>query len=722
MDHTYCDTAAAGSAIARVGPFRIEHPDEPVTITKRIEPPLPAGWYRVEARYGCEGVVDCLLELLFADGRSELRRLPVADRNTASCIVRWPGGLVGVRFHLSGSQPPFRQGVFHVGPASAALRASALMRRALRVLREDPMSLGNGLVRFGLRLWRKDLAVVPIAPVASSEDPYERWRTLFDEEPDRDRSLHEERLAAVPDGPEISVVCLVGTAADAAACASMLGRQIYPKWQLVLVTDAPGAVRTALESPLPGPARITVCAAEGSDEGARFNAGLAAATGAFVIPLPPGVELRSNALLEFALTLRAAPEARMLYADEDAISHGERRDPRFKPAWSPEVLATHDYMGDPVMMEARLLRQVGGWREGLGEDAAYDLKLRLAEAVGHGAVVHISKLLAHRTAPSRAESDATTPARLRVIEDHLARRGIRAHVAQDPRSPHPRVIYDVPSPAPLVSIMMPTKDKAALLRRAVGTLLAVTRYPALELIVIDNGSQQQETKDLLASWTREPRIRVVESPGPFNFSALNNDAARHAPGDILVLLNNDVEIVDPGWLEEMVGLASRPEIGCVGAKLYYPDGTVQHGGVVTGPGGGAGHGHKGAPRAAAGYLDRLVTVTNVSAVTAACLAVRAEVYREVGGFDEASFAVAFNDVDFCLKVAAAGYRNVWTPFAELVHHESLSRGKDAKPEAARRFAGEVAALQRRWSVRLLRDPYYSPHLTMDGEDYAIRTR
>jgi GT2 family glycosyltransferase len=413
----------------------------------------------------------------------------------------------------------------------------------------------------------------------------------------------------------------------------------------------------------------------------------------------------------------------MIYADEDESSAGQRANPRFKPAWSPEAFATHDYVGDPVMMEVGAVRRVGGWRAGLGGDASYDLKLRLAEHVGPSGILHLAKLLVHRhPAPARSPDEGGGPQRTRVLEEHLAREGTPARLIRDPRSPHPRVAYAIPAPAPLVSILIPTKDKPELLRRAVDTLLDVTRYRTLELIIMDNGSCEPKTLELFGSWESEPRIRVVPCPGAFNFSALNNAGARLARGKILVLLNNDVEIIDPGWLDEMVGLASRPEIGCVGAKLYYPDGRIQHAGVMTGPGGGAGHSHKHAPPAANGYLDRLVTVTNVSAITAACVAVRAEVYAEVGGLDETNFPVAFNDVDFCLKVAAAGYRNVWTPFAELIHHESVSRGRDITPEAARRFSAELTALQQRWSVRLLRDPYYSPHLTMDGEDYAIRVR
>ena len=724
MDHMHPNAPAARPAVLELEPIRIEHADQPVVVRKTFQRPSDSGWYRLEVRYGHEGVVDCLLELVFDDAHSELRRMPCGDRNQVGFIVRWPRGLVGLAVHLNGSQPAYRTGSFLVEPASVALRVTALIRRGVRVLRQEPRSLGAGIVRFGLRLWRKDLAVVPMArPHLTEADPYKRWRALFDEEPDRDKGLHEERLAALSNVPKISVVSASKTPEEAAAIAATMERQIYRNWQLVLVTHSPEQVQAALATGAARQGRIAVCRADTSDDAARLNAGLAAVEGDFVVPLHAGLEIRSNALLELALASCRVPGARMIYADEDEVLSAQRANPRFKPAWSPEALATHDYVGDPVMMNADSVRELGGWRSGLGEHAFYDLKLRLADRVGPRAIVHLAKLLAHseRTA-ARSPYGSDLPPPMRVIEEHLARAGISARVVQDRRSPHPRVEYAVPTPEPLVSILMPTRDKPELLRRAVGTLLAVTRYAAFELFVLDNGSREPETLELFRSWQSEPRVSVVPCPGPFNFSALINEGARRARGDVLLLLNNDVEIVDPGWLDEMVGLASRPEIGCVGAKLYYPDGTVQHAGVITGPSGGAGHGHKLAPATARGYLDRLVTVTNVSAVTAACLAVRAEVYREVGGFDEVLFAVAFNDVDFCLKVAAAGYRNVWTPFAELIHHESVSRGKDLTPEAASRFAGELKALQQRWSFRLLRDPYYSPHLSMDGEDYAIRTR
>jgi GT2 family glycosyltransferase len=259
------------------------------------------------------------------------------------------------------------------------------------------------------------------------------------------------------------------------------------------------------------------------------------------------------------------------------------------------------------------------------------------------------------------------------------------------------------------------------LATCVRSIRSLTTYDNYEIIIVDNGSVQDETKRLFADLSADPAIRILRRPEPFNFSRLNNAAAREATGTILGLVNNDIEVTDGAWLSEMVALAARPETGCVGAKLLYPDGRIQHAGVVIALGGVAGHAYRMAPADEPGYLGRLRAVHEVSAVTAACLMVRREVFEAVGGLDE-GLTVAFNDVDFCLKVRAAGYRNLLTPFATLVHHESVSRGRDLTPVKARRFADEYATMQRRWGSDLLNDPYYSPHLTYDREDYSLRLR
>ena len=290
------------------------------------------------------------------------------------------------------------------------------------------------------------------------------------------------------------------------------------------------------------------------------------------------------------------------------------------------------------------------------------------------------------------------------------------------RSPAPqRAALEVSASRPRVSLIIPTRDSADLLENCIRSIRSKTRYDNYEILIVDNGSIEEKTKKLFGNLGSDPAIRILPRPEPFNFSRLNNAAAREATGDILGLINNDIEVTREDWLDEMVALAMRPETGCVGAKLLYPDGRIQHGGIMLGVYTLAGHAHRFAPADAPGYLDRLSTVQNVSAVTAACLLVRKQIFDQVGGLDE-NLAVAFNDVDFCLKVGAAGYRNVWTPFAELTHHELVSRGRDFTPAKARRFADEYATMQQRWGAQLLNDPYYSPHLTFDAEDFSLRQR
>jgi GT2 family glycosyltransferase len=306
-------------------------------------------------------------------------------------------------------------------------------------------------------------------------------------------------------------------------------------------------------------------------------------------------------------------------------------------------------------------------------------------------VVHLAKLLVHSAGSTAVPPIRVAPARA------------------------------LPRSVPRVSLIIPTRDGAEVLATCIRSIRARTRYDDYEIIIVDNGSVQQRTHDLFAELRTDPGIRILERPEPFNFSRLNNAAARAATGTILGLVNNDIEVTHGEWLAEMVALAARPTTGCVGAKLLYPDGRIQHAGVVAGLGGVAGHAHRFARADDPGYLDRLRHVYDVSAVTAACLVIRRAVFEAVGGLDE-ELTVAFNDVDFCLRVREAGYRNLWTPFAELVHHESASRGSDITPAKARRFAQEYAAMQRRWGAALLNDPYYSPHLTYDREEFSLRLR
>lgn len=418
------------------------------------------------------------------------------------------------------------------------------------------------------------------------------------------------------------------------------------------------------------------------------NAALAAAKGAFVLSLAAGVRLRPHALLELALALEQVLDAALIYADEDRIEEGKRTDWRFKPAWSPHWLATTNYLGALILMRTEAIRAVGGWRMD-ASDPPHDLLVRMTQNAD-ARVVHLAKLLVHTRAAPVPLPSIQRPGR------------------------------DIANP-PRVSLIIPTRDGADVLATCIRSIRSLTSYPDYEIVIVDNGSERDDTKRLFADLSADPAIRILPRPEPFNFSRLNNAAAREATGSVLALVNNDIEVKQANWLTEMVALALRPGVGCVGAKLLYPDGRIQHAGIEIGLGGVAGHGHRFAPGDDPGYLGRLRAVHEVSAVTAACLVIRREVYEEVGGLDE-ELTVAFNDVDFCLKVRAAGYLNLWTPFADLVHHESASRGSDLTPTKARRFADEYATMQRRWGEDLLSDPYYSPHLTYDREDYSLRLR
>jgi GT2 family glycosyltransferase len=696
------------------GPPNLTHPDPPA---KR---PCPApeggtgGWLVFRAAFDPEGLVDALLEIRFSDQTRTFLRPTLGGRNSFYGALKARVPVAKAILHTVGSNGREPK-TLRFGPETSRSHIVPLIKRALYLVIRHPGRLSGSTRWFMHRLMdTKVVHLPPRIPTVALEHSYEHWIELLDERPAEDAALHERRLAGLARRPLISVLAVASAEEEARSIADDMERQIYPEWELIVALPhsvAPDPAR---------PERIKFVEAKASDRGAGLDRALAGATGEIVVALPPGGILRAHALLECALAFAVRPQTAVLYADEDVMeADGRRTAPRFKPAWSPETEAAHDYVGDPVFVTADALKRAGGWRAGLGDATDHDLKVRVTEGAPPGAVLHLAKVLLHRRASSLS-GQTPQASRVRVVADHLRRSGIEGDVVGDERSAGLRILRRPPE-LPLVSMIVPTRDRAMLLRSCLTSILTRTDYPRLEVIVVDNDSQEPQTREVFAELTRDPRVRILSHPGPFNFSALNNAAVREAAGSILALVNNDIEVIAEDWLREMVGYAVDERIGCVGAKLYYPNGTLQHGSVVVGLGGGAGHVHKHAPRDVPGYLDRLTTVQNVTAVTAACLVVRKTVYEEVGGLDETVFQVAFNDVDFCLKVARAGYRNVWTPFAELVHHESVSRGDDMKDRVkARRFAGELAALQDRWGTALMFDPYYSPHLEWQTESVGIR--
>ena len=272
---------------------------------------------------------------------------------------------------------------------------------------------------------------------------------------------------------------------------------------------------------------------------------------------------------------------------------------------------------------------------------------------------------------------------------------------------------------PLVSVIVPTRDMARVLQTCIDGILNRTNYSRLELLIVDHQSVEEDTRSLFESLTSDPRVRILVYNGPFNYAAINNAAVKEARGELIALLNNDINVIDCDWLDEMVSIAVLPDVGVVGAKLLYPNDRVQHGGVVLGPGGVAGHLFHSFDRSAIGYMGRLVVVSTVSAVTAACVVMKKTSFEEVLGFDAENLAVAFNDIDLCLKISQRGYRNVWTPFAELYHHESLSRGSDEMPEHVARFESESKFMRHKWGTLLDDDPFYNPNLNIASADFTL---
>lgn len=495
-------------------------------------------------------------------------------------------------------------------------------------------------------------------------------------------------------------------------------RQSYPDWQLCVAIDR--RVAASAERALGSLAHDVRCRLEYGDFSGRFdaaaNCALTLASGEFAALLGTADQLGRDALLHAAHAFDSVP-ADIVYSDEDVIeADGRLVEPRFKPEWSPETLLSQNYVGRLCLYRRTLLREAGAIRGASESLADYDLLFRASEKAK--VISHIPRVLYHRR--RHAQLKGTEVREIAIsIENALARKGLRSSVEAYRSHPgHFRTRIE-PDVLPRTSIIIPTRDQPELLSRCLDSIFDRTTYADFDLCVVDNGSRRSKTLELLErSKTRfGHRFQIVTCDIEFNFARLVNLGVRSTRGELVVLLNDDTTIVTGDWLERMAGFALRPDIAAVGAKLLYPDGTIQHAGVIL-VGGVAGHSHRGQPGNTPGYRGRLLGVSNYSAITAACMMLRRAVFEELGGLDE-SLAVAFNDVDLCLRASAKGYRNVCIGDVVHIHHESRTRGHDDTPATKARFLAEFALMRDRWAPILDADPYYSPHLTRDAEDFAI---
>ena len=559
-----------------------------------------------------------------------------------------------------------------------------------------------------------------------TEESYDDWVREFDTFTASDRIELKRTVRMLPREPLISILLPVFNPEIEflrEAIASVT-RQIYQRWELCVADDASTdpRIRELLESAARADSRIKIAfRARNGHISACSNSALELATGEWCALLDHDDALAENALALVAYEINEHPGAGLIYSDEDKIdAHGERSNPFFKTDWNPELFLGQNYINHLGVYRTDLLRTIGGFREGLEGSQDYDLALRCIERLAPEQIRHVPRILYHwRTAEGSLAGvvDAKPYARdaaRRALADHLHRSEIMGRVEACPENNEShRVIYEIIGEQPLVSVIILTRDRVAFLERCVTSLRERTDYGRLEIIVMDNGSVEPETHEFFRAAGGDGRLRILSDKGVFNFSRLNNFAAREARGEILAFLNNDIEADDAGWLREMVSHTVRPAVGAVGARLWYPDGTLQHGGVVLGLGGVASHAHHRVPRGHPGYYNRALLQGNYSAVTGACMLVRKPLFAELGGFNETDLAINFNDIDFCLRLRRRGLQIVWTPYANLIHHESATRGHHRSGEEQAQFAREAGYMQRTWGAELMADPFYNPNLSLN---------
>jgi glycosyltransferase involved in cell wall biosynthesis len=583
-----------------------------------------------------------------------------------------------------------------------------------------------------LERWREELAMfLENFPRLGKRREYHHWWARYGA---ADTSLLQaQRSLPLTGGPQVSVILpvydtpleLLRKAID-----SVLA-QTYGNWQLCIADDASPEVslRLLLDRYCAQDSRIRVFYREHNGHiSANTNSALALAEGEYVCFLDHDDELAPNALYEVVAALQANPDVRILYTDEDIIDAQQRHiRPHFKPDWNPDYLTSVNYFCHLLVAERRLVEEVGGLREGFEGAQDYDLILRLTRAVGNEAIYHLPRVLYHwraiegSTAADMDSKDYALEAGRRALQEHLLATGSEARVELSELGTAYRLHYPLPEVPPRVAILIPTRNGADLLDHCVNSIFERTDYPNYEIAIVDNQSDEPAALDLLKRLDARENVRVILYDHPFNFSAIMNHAVQLVDADIVVLMNNDTEVINGDWLGEMVSHAVRQGIGAVGAKLLFPSGYHQHAGVVLGlgPYAVAGHAFKGLHKHDIGHMGRLRLIQNYSAVTGACLAVSRALYLEVGGLDEDNLAIAFNDVDFCLKLVAAGYRNLWTPYAQLYHFESVSRGYDVAPEKRARFERECDFMRGKWGELLDDDPCYNPNLTRHYENFDV---
>ena len=507
--------------------------------------------------------------------------------------------------------------------------------------------------------------------------------------------------------------------------------QLYGNWELCIADDASTdeKIKTILKKYAKEDERIKVIFRKNNGHiSEASNSAIEISQGDYIALLDQDDELSIHSLYMIVNELNKNRNLKLIYSDEDKIDeHGNRFNPHFKPEWSPDLLYCQNYISHLGVYDSEIVKKIKGFRKGFEGSQDYDLLLRFIEHIDKSQIKRIPSILYHwraikgSTAFSINEKSYAVNRGIKALQEHLDRtnQNGKAEVSAFNKQFY-YVKRGLPSTQPLVSLIIPTKDKIDILDKCLQSILNKTTYTNYEIIIVDNNSEEIQSKIYFTKISEKyKKIKVIKYEKPFNYSAINNFAVKQANGSIIGLINNDIVVITNTWLDEMVSHIIRKDVGAVGAKLYYENNTIQHAGVIVGIGGVAGHIQKYHPRNSEGYFGRLFLTQNFSAVTAACLILRKDVFNEVNGLNEKDLTVAFNDVDLCLKIRQKGYLIVWTPYAELYHLESISRGNDSDPDKIVRFQKEISYMHTTWKTNIISDPYYNPNFTLETEDYIL---
>jgi len=706
-----------------------------------LDSPLPKNWYELTI-----SVKDIVLNIMyprlyFNTGKGfneeESVLLPQPEKDQIKWLIYLPSNVY--QFRLDPTTEPGEFSIHNIELKSLSRYAAALKKfKALQYKTKTEknnatLTLLKAFTKQGLpgikkELWDGAILTAPVSVIG-----YNKWVALYDTIKEKDISKMKQKVIGFKYKPLISIIVPIynpDLIFLEKAIKSVLN-QVYSHWELCLADDAsPNEdVKKILKSYSKKDSRIKVIFREKNGHiSEASNSAISIATGEYIALLDQDDELRPHSLYMIAKELNKDRNLCLLFSDEDKIDKNSHRfNAYFKPEWSLDLLYGQNYVSHLGVYKTSIVKEIGGFRKGYEGSQDYDLVLRFIEKIKPTQIKKINAVLYHwRAIPGSTALAAGSKlyaydSAVRAIQDHLDRTKQNAMVYQLPGYLGLyRVKYSLPSVLPKVSLIIPTKDKVDILDNCIQSIIKKTTYSNYEIIIIDNDSKEEKSKIYFKKLEQKNQnIKVISYKKPFNYSAINNLGVQNSKGSILGFINNDIEIISEDWLEEMVSHALRKEVGAVGAKLYFSNNTVQHAGLIVGLGGVAGHILKHTSRTSPGYFGRALLTQNFSAITAACIIMRKELFEKVGGFNEKDLKVAYNDVDLCLKLRENGYLILWTPFAELYHLESISRGLDDTPEKIARFKSEIQYMEKTWKTHELNDPYFNPNLDKHAEDYGL---